>query len=464
MQRFVWWSSEQSYQEGRPSVLAMVEIALAIWLYWWLIPQWTGNNWHLLLSICVVPLLLFRSPQSIEQALDGFEDYVNASANLPWHSWRMFTAACFSGATTYGLLMLLPERPDATGQYVAILSAVVTFSIAAALMSFGIGVLFFVFFASLFVAGFVAIEWSLDDGVLKAAQHVSMTIAVMSLFGMYAGVSVGVSGRAMVHKFLAVMNHFPCGWQRFPGNWRCLLLAQDMCRPPEILPGDQQRERFTKFRPSTHYSVLFSVKNTSIKARAEAFFFLCIFAPASLLYRLSLKSTFWFYWPLLFAQWRVQKITVGPETMVGEHGDTAMAKLSFWGSVAVMLIAAADVLDIGSAVAKKYLYEGAVQDLATTIDSNILLFLPAAMVSFFLYLWAQHLGPRVRQDELQAQDARNLQRLISLRWVTLIGGFICAFIVFAVDNVPEYMPQPLHDFKLWIELKYFSLFSETPSQ
>ena len=129
-----------------------------------------------------------------------------------------------------------------------------------------------------------------------------------------------------------------------------------------------------------------------------------------------------------------------------------------------MLIAAEDVLDIGSAVAKKYLYEGAVQDLATTVGSNILLFLPATMVSFFLYLWAQHLGPRVRQDELQAQDARNLQRLISLRWVTLIGGFICAFIVFAVDNVPEYMPQPLHDFKLWIELNYFSLFSEIPSQ
>ena len=66
-------STEESVARGAISVLACAEVAAGIGLYWWLIPWWLETNLHLLISVLVAPLLLLRSPASVEAALAAFE-------------------------------------------------------------------------------------------------------------------------------------------------------------------------------------------------------------------------------------------------------------------------------------------------------------------------------------------------------------------------------------------------------
>ncbi len=71
--KWVWGSTEESVERGAISVLACAEVAVGIWLYWWLIPWWLETNLHLLISVLVAPLLLLRSPESVDAALAAFE-------------------------------------------------------------------------------------------------------------------------------------------------------------------------------------------------------------------------------------------------------------------------------------------------------------------------------------------------------------------------------------------------------
>ena len=70
---FVWISTEESFDARQVSVLACIEVVLAIWLYWWVIPVWFDTQLHLLVSVAIAPLLLLRSPESILAALDLFQ-------------------------------------------------------------------------------------------------------------------------------------------------------------------------------------------------------------------------------------------------------------------------------------------------------------------------------------------------------------------------------------------------------
>ena len=57
--KWVWGSTEASVERGAISVLACVEVAAGIGLYWWLIPWWLETNLHLLISVLVAALALY---------------------------------------------------------------------------------------------------------------------------------------------------------------------------------------------------------------------------------------------------------------------------------------------------------------------------------------------------------------------------------------------------------------------
>ena len=86
--KWVWWSTEESVERGGISVLACAEVAAGIWLYWWVLPWWLETNLHLLISVFVAPLLLLRSPASVEAALAAFERYWSTGEGFPLHSTR----------------------------------------------------------------------------------------------------------------------------------------------------------------------------------------------------------------------------------------------------------------------------------------------------------------------------------------------------------------------------------------
>ena len=61
----VWWSSRESIAAGKTSLLAVAEVIFSVAAYWWI--AWYFDTYkHLLFSVIVAPLVLLRSPRSIE--------------------------------------------------------------------------------------------------------------------------------------------------------------------------------------------------------------------------------------------------------------------------------------------------------------------------------------------------------------------------------------------------------------
>src|SRR5256885_9754333 len=70
----VWWSTHESIAAEVPSVTAIIETILAVLLYWWIAIH-LGTYAHLLLGVCVAPLVLLRSDASVAMGLAWFEDW-----------------------------------------------------------------------------------------------------------------------------------------------------------------------------------------------------------------------------------------------------------------------------------------------------------------------------------------------------------------------------------------------------
>ena len=76
-----WWSNQDSVKQGKISILAFAEILIGIWLYWWVIPEFTENYWHIWISILILPFLLLKSDLSVSYALDKYTDILNGRLN-----------------------------------------------------------------------------------------------------------------------------------------------------------------------------------------------------------------------------------------------------------------------------------------------------------------------------------------------------------------------------------------------
>src|ERR1043166_2827902 len=78
---FVWWSTQDSVRNGTPSALACFEVFAAVSGYWF-IAIYFETFTHLWVSICVAPLLLLRSDQSISLGVKWFQSYMTSSHEL----------------------------------------------------------------------------------------------------------------------------------------------------------------------------------------------------------------------------------------------------------------------------------------------------------------------------------------------------------------------------------------------
>ena len=67
----VWISSEESLKNKEVSFLAIIEIILAVGIYWG-VAVYFDVYWHIISSIIIAPLLLLRSKESNKMALQKF--------------------------------------------------------------------------------------------------------------------------------------------------------------------------------------------------------------------------------------------------------------------------------------------------------------------------------------------------------------------------------------------------------
>ena len=340
----MWRASLESRAAGKVSVLACVETVFAVALYWWIAIRW-DTHWHLVTSVFVAPLLLLRSPESVAAGVRwfmkdwfGFELYEQWPKAKRWVWIAVMAIASFSFAHWLVGIAGLDERAQWGLFWSAALISMTTIAIAGAITSAiagavvvgpvadviaaeGVGAITVSIAAvgAVAVAGAIAIIGAVAGA---AAVGVAFVLAVRvrnhkrtAFGGTVAGAAVrgygaaaGLALRAFLFRIAATLRFAPLGVTHIPSNWRENNLLTDILIPAELLPGIRaKRKRFALDGAFAHFQKR-EIGNRVYWVVLVPFLFLPAF-----LYRLNIKATAWFWWPLAFLLRPVKQPTVAED-------------------------------------------------------------------------------------------------------------------------------------------------------
>jgi hypothetical protein len=164
----------------------------------------------------------------------------------------------------------------------------------------------------------------LEDGSFdfrNRAKLATSAIGVILIFG----VAVGYLLRALLIRFAVTLYYWKDGLIALPINWRRTLFSTDLATPPELIPG---------YIGSSHFNFRFTYE--SLRSREswddrDIFNLICAFfyfLPAYF-YRLTIKSTFWLYWPFAYVATGYTEENTRPAVFMDRLSATPLAWLSF---------------------------------------------------------------------------------------------------------------------------------------
>lgn len=342
-----WWvpySSMQSRAEGKVSILACVETILAVVFYWWVAIRFE-THWHLVSSVFIAPLLLLRSPESILTGVRWFlRDWFDVENRTKWPrlkglAWMLLigvtatlTILCFSRA----LMLKIPQDALNWGN---IANIMIAFSFGVAVAVVTAGLMGLLLNKTSIPAEADSIEQKFEETILRSAivgffagaliagttglahfTPIAIVVTILSMtLGMIVGAIIGVVTRSLLSRLLATLRHLPAGLRNLPENWRENMLLTDSLLPAELLPGI--RENAPVFTLETWTHMLEKKRPSKFDDSGLSFAFTVMFFPA-FLYRLNIKATAWFWWPLAFL--------LKPTPLTNEDGQRRQALCWPW--------------------------------------------------------------------------------------------------------------------------------------
>ncbi|MBF0347716.1 MAG: hypothetical protein HQL81_08600 [Magnetococcales bacterium] len=387
-----------------PTWLAMVESLLAVACYGWF-AWYFQTDVHLLVSVCVAPLLLLRSKESTAKGVEWFDRFWKneqpfGAFNNPFFFWVIFSLVV---AITAVCIYLLAQ--SLTLEFLTLFIRIIIIIFISSL--FGFLVTFAIVGAvaelervaiAITVAGAVAgavagvsveggvgvaaVAGAVAGGVALAVAGMDAMVLTVMLTVVGAGVAVvkgarvtavvtgafagagaaatavmgsaalGVWLRSIGIRFIATLRHPWFGIQSLPDNWHRTLLAIDLYHAPELVPGLEERNH-----ESSTLSLIKKLKNTFFFIAFFYILFSMIFIVPAILYRWSLKSTCWLYLPIInFTQrpeWVDGSQREGPGTLLCLLHHGAVEKLRRFIAVLVLLSTAFFTLDLSQYFALK---------------------------------------------------------------------------------------------------------------
>jgi len=290
-----WYSTVESAENLKISVLAVVESICAVSLSLWL--AWHFQSYsHIVVAIVLAPLLLLRTEESTRLGLKWFGGFFE---------WLMGFLEWFGK-----LFSTEDEQLDRnrTGLLFSAIGLIVLATVLWFMVSFWIWLIFVL--ASLIILGYVfAVESKLlnePKGVflIVGIDGVFLTAELVGVVGIGGGVVVVSS---LIVKFTATtltfFRHPLISLQAIPKNWYRIVLATDMRHPPELLPGvesQQYRSLIMEFDHLRYYKLLGTMTNENNYFLKISFGIITLIFLPALLYRWSLKSSALFYLPFLW--------------------------------------------------------------------------------------------------------------------------------------------------------------------
>ena len=297
---WVWYAAQEK-DSGKLSVLAVVEVVLSVCLYWWIAVTWQ-THLHLLVALIAAPLVLLRSEASIATVERMWDRYWERHAQILLKSPKGLGIAVIATAISFTSAWLLSkywlshyEGPDLLWRvaivgllswniaFAATVAIAISEALAGAVAGAAAGAVFGVGFGAGIVAGVA--EWTAVTGIAVIGATVTLV----------PGAIAGIWLRSLIARMLSVLKNMSDGWRIFANNWQRFMLVEDGTRAPEWLPGVVQHDALFQFdrfgQRILHGDAAERILGLLI------FFFLHL---PSLLWRYSLKSTCWFYAPLIY--------------------------------------------------------------------------------------------------------------------------------------------------------------------
>jgi hypothetical protein len=330
--KWTWLSTQESRDAGQVSVLACVETLAAIALYWWIAIRFNSHQ-LLVSSVVVAPLLMLRSPESINSGVNWFWN-CGVGPSSSFKTWpqarRIFffgTLGTLTGALTFVFALWLCNHwlPGLAGWPLFRNAA----TIAMASLAFATGVSS----ASFCPAKYPRREVSEREdyyenadrnahrdaaaiaavvaGSLASLAAIATSAGVTALLGavvgsvigvfvwLWVGGMMGLVVRAFFFRVLATLRHLPLGAKRLPRNWQENVFFTDSTLPVELIPGIAKDEPLDSV-----YSSDKIIRHWIYTRKRGRLYFGLLAAPFLLLpaffYRLNFKATAWFWWLLAY--------------------------------------------------------------------------------------------------------------------------------------------------------------------
>ena len=240
--KWCFWSTAESVRNRDLSVTALLETIVAVGLYLWVSTRF-GLLLPLYIAVAAAPFVLLRSEDSV-------------ALGLRWFAlWSI--ADKYEEGFSYAFLGLFL----ASGAFLII------------------------------ALGLMAVD---SSPVLVA---IGFLLVAMALMGLPAAVIVLV----LAVRIFATLACLPQGLRSMPENFRVLVLCTSPAQIPELVPGLNDTNSPYSFLGFRRVMIPDGT-SWSIRWVTEVIYLVwavILFAPAWL-YRLSIKSTAWFWWPLAF--------------------------------------------------------------------------------------------------------------------------------------------------------------------
>ncbi|MEO0633082.1 MAG: hypothetical protein AAFY52_02990 [Pseudomonadota bacterium] len=272
---WVWVASTASAQAGKLSVLACVETVAMVALYWGIALIW-DTHVHLLAGLLVMPLMLFRSDESVALGVRWADGLDEAIGELD----EDFVALCSVFSLVAMALVVFFGQPL---------------------------LLVFASLVALHVFCLMAFKYLSDlIGAFKLRADLRKVLFLIGVPAFAFSYVVFYSVGPIVFRFLASVKCLKAGVSQIARNWRRIILNVDCCVAPQPLPVLDGATH-----PWSYEQFLQDAVSDWSEARSKRTVFhlfgsavvIAAFSPAfltTILFRWALKSTAWFYLPLLF--------------------------------------------------------------------------------------------------------------------------------------------------------------------
>lgn len=284
-----WWHGDDYIAQGKVSILAIAEVVIAFYVYYfWLIPN-TSRPWVTIFSIITVPPLLLRSEKSIQRGLELLKTFNRSKSSSENIESPKSDVRVIFGIGWIVVFVLVLICMDITKHFLS------GWTEASKLITGSLAIVFSVF--ALFIAMIVAGAFYIGESDPSDIQEETNTLnekIISILLGMIllpafpialCALAVGIRIRATV-----TIPHIKAGIAAFSHNWYETVLVSNIRHAPALLPRAGEVDK------------LFIVEIVADKGEHKAFgkFAVFTYMVFALLYRWNIKANAWIWLPLAF--------------------------------------------------------------------------------------------------------------------------------------------------------------------